>query len=123
MTHRVVIADDDEDVRLLLKVVLGHEPDFEVVGEAATPDEALELVRREQPRAIIIDQEFRGHSNGTDVAPMLRGSCPDMSIVMFSAYDGLRSELQGSDSVDAFVLKTDIMSLPTIVRSLMNGTS
>jgi DNA-binding NarL/FixJ family response regulator len=120
LTHRILIADDDDDVRLLLRVVLGHEGDFEIVGEAATPDTAVHMASTLQPHAIIIDHEFRGYSTGTEAAPQLRETCPDAAIVMFSAYDALRSELQDSDEVDAFVLKTDIMSLPATIRSLLD---
>lgn len=118
--HRVVIADDDEDVRLLLRVVLGHENDFDIVGEAATPDQAIALCKELQPAAVIIDHEFRGYSTGTAAAPAIREHCPNAIIVMFSAYDALRAELQDSDKVDAFVLKTDITSLPGVVRGLLS---
>jgi DNA-binding NarL/FixJ family response regulator len=119
VTNRILIADDDDDVRLLLRVVLGHEADFEIVGEAATPDDALALATQHQPHAIIIDHEFRGYATGAETAPLLRRECPETIIVMFSAYDALRSELQGSANVDAFVLKTDIMTLPATVRTLL----
>lgn len=119
MRHRIVIADDDDDVRLLLRVVLGHEKDFELVGEAATPDDAIALAEQHQPHAIVIDQEFRGYATGTETAPLLRERCPGMMIIMFSAYDALRIELQGSTIIDAFVLKTDITSLPATLRGLL----
>jgi DNA-binding NarL/FixJ family response regulator len=119
MTHRVVIADDDDDVRLLLRVVMGHENDFEIAGEAATPDDAIALCAEHQPAAIIIDHEFRGYITGTEAAPTIREHCPNTIIVMFSAYDALRAQLQDSDSVDAFVLKTDIATLPATVRALL----
>jgi DNA-binding NarL/FixJ family response regulator len=117
--HRLVIADDDEDVRLLLRVVLGHERDFKIVGEAATPHDAISMAAEHQPTAIIIDHEFRGYSTGTEAAPTIREQCPNTLIVMFSAYDALRSERKGSDFVDAFILKTDITALPAALRSLI----
>lgn len=119
MTHRIVIADDDEDVRLLLRVVLTHEKDFEIVGEAATPHGAIDVCSEQQPAAIVIDHEFRGYSSGTEAAPMIREQCPNTLIVMFSAYDALRSELQKTSAIDAFILKTDISVLPGALRALI----
>lgn len=121
MTYRVVIADDDEDVRLLLRVVLEHEQDFHIVAEAAKPDEAIEKCKTCQPDAIIIDHEFRGYSTGAEAAPLIREQCPNTAIVMFSAYDALRCELRGSKFIDAFVLKTDISALPAAVRTLLEN--
>ena len=119
MRHRIVIADDDDDVRLLLRVVLAHEKDFEIVGEAATPHDAIDICAQEQPVAIVIDHEFRGYASGTDAAPTIRERCPNTLIVMFSAYDALRSEMQKSKVIDAFILKTDISALPAALRSLI----
>lgn len=116
MTHSVLIADDDDDVRLLLRVVLGHEPDFDVIAEAATPDECVEKARKHNPAMIVIDHEFRGHATGIDTAPALRAACPNSLIILFSAYDTLRSELRDGTGIDGFVLKTDISRLPDALR-------
>ena len=119
MKWRVLIADDDDDVRLLLRVMLSREPEFEVVGEAATPDDALVLARELQPDAAVIDHEFRGHMTGLDLAPSLREAAPDMKVVMFSAHDWLRSQVRDSTATDAFVLKTDVHLLSGLLQTLL----
>jgi DNA-binding NarL/FixJ family response regulator len=53
--RRVVIADDHELARLGLRTMLTPEPDLEVVGEAATGREAIELSRRLQPDLVLMD--------------------------------------------------------------------
>lgn len=55
MTIRVVVADDQELVREGFAMVLDHEDDIEVVGEAATGVEAVEVAHDQQPDVILMD--------------------------------------------------------------------
>jgi DNA-binding NarL/FixJ family response regulator len=52
---RIVIADDHELARLGLRTMLQPEPDLEVVGEAATGREAVEVSRQLQPDLVLMD--------------------------------------------------------------------
>ena len=52
---KVVIADDQQLVRAGLRMILEHQPDIEVVGEASDGVEALELARRTQPQVLLMD--------------------------------------------------------------------
>jgi DNA-binding NarL/FixJ family response regulator len=52
---RVLIADDQQMVRAGLRMILEHEPDVEVVGEAGDGTEALELARRMRPDVVLMD--------------------------------------------------------------------
>jgi NarL family two-component system response regulator LiaR len=52
---RVIIADDHELARLGLRTMLAPEPDLEVVGEAATGREAVDLSHRLQPDLVLMD--------------------------------------------------------------------
>jgi DNA-binding NarL/FixJ family response regulator len=55
MTHRVALADDQPLVRSGMRVLLADTPDLEVVGEAATGLEAVQLVREVQPDVVVMD--------------------------------------------------------------------
>ena len=57
---RVVVADDEALVRSGLAVLLRHEPDFEVVGQAADGLAALELVRTLHPDVVLMDIRMPG---------------------------------------------------------------
>src|SRR3977135_4040281 len=52
---RILIADDHELARLGLRTMLTPEPDLEVVGEAGTGREAVELSRQLQPDLVLMD--------------------------------------------------------------------
>ena len=52
---RLLIADDEEDMRLLMRVVFSRDDRFEVVGEAVDGRDAVDLCARLQPDALILD--------------------------------------------------------------------
>ena len=52
---RIVLAEDQPMVRAGFRALLDAQPDFEVVGEAATGTEALEQIRLELPDVVIMD--------------------------------------------------------------------
>lgn len=57
---RVVLADDQPLVRSGLRLVMADHPDLEVVGEAATGAEAVQLVRGIGPDVVVMDIRMPG---------------------------------------------------------------
>jgi DNA-binding NarL/FixJ family response regulator len=55
VTVRVVLADDQELIRVGLRALLDNEPDMDLVGEAADGEEALRVVRDKHPDVVIMD--------------------------------------------------------------------
>ena len=55
MTVRVLLADDEQLVRAGFRLILGAEPDFEVVGEAGTGAEAVRLATKLDPDVVLMD--------------------------------------------------------------------
>ena len=63
---RIVIADDHPVVRAGLHAVLDVVDDIDVVGEAATPDEAVELAASLVPDLVLMDLRFGQERTGAD---------------------------------------------------------
>jgi two-component system LytT family response regulator len=55
MRLRVIVADDERPARAFLSALLGTEPDVELVGEAASGTEAVELIERVRPDLALLD--------------------------------------------------------------------
>lgn len=82
MDKRVVIADDESIIRLDLKEILEGDG-YLVVGEAATGDDALELIRTLEPDLALLDVKMPG-LDGIEVARAVKDS--DTQVVLLTAF-------------------------------------
>jgi CheY-like chemotaxis protein len=80
----VLIVDDSLEIRDLVTRLLVKD-EFEVVGGAATSQEALELAKEHQPTFILLDF-LMPQMNGGQLAPLLRDASPDTRIIAFSGF-------------------------------------
>jgi CheY-like chemotaxis protein len=80
---KVLIVDDDEEVRHVLRIMCEIEA-YDVIGEAKNGLEAIALALTEQPDFVILDY-LMPHLDGEGTAAMLRTIVPDARIVAFSA--------------------------------------
>ena len=102
---RVVIVDDQADIRLLLATRLGLEPDISVVGEASNGAEAIQRARETAPDAIVLDLQMPV-MDGFMAVPILRTINPATRILLFSGVEEPSDErLEGPAKPDAFVRK------------------
>ena len=82
---RVLLVDDDPDYRLLVRLALDAEPDFEVVGEARDGREAAALAASTRPSLILLDCSMP-RADAFDGLPELREACPDGRVILLSGY-------------------------------------
>jgi two-component system nitrate/nitrite response regulator NarL len=115
---RILVADDEEDVRLLLRLQLegrGH-----TITEAADGDEALEQCRLDPPDGVVLDL-LMPNRNGFEVIPVLRAEHPEVAIVAYTAVAGdfVRNEMKRMNV--PLVLKTaDITPLLAALRAAVD---
>lgn len=78
----VLLADDDERFRAVVRSVL-EDDDYDVVAEAATADDTLELARQHHPDVIVLDLVMPG-SDGLNTAYDLLEEEPERPVVVMS---------------------------------------
>jgi DNA-binding NarL/FixJ family response regulator len=82
---KLLLADDHQIVRQGLQALLGAQPDFEVVGEAADGPEAVRLTERLRPDVLILDLTMPG-LNGLEVAREVARRAPRTRVVILSMH-------------------------------------
>ena len=80
---RILLVDDHPVVREGLRMFLTSRPQFEVVGEAATPDEALALAQAHQPDVLLLDLDLNGAS-GLDLLPAILQITPAVRAIVLT---------------------------------------
>jgi DNA-binding NarL/FixJ family response regulator len=82
---RVLICDDNDMIRSLLRRVIETSAALQVVGEAADGHEAIAEATRLQPDLITLDIAMPNLS-GLDALPALRRAAPHARVVVFSGF-------------------------------------
>ena len=84
-TVGVLICDDNEAMRVLLRSVIGLRPALHVVGEAGDGDTVIVEAKRLQPDVIVLDLAMPRRT-GLDAIPELRKVAPGARIIVFSGF-------------------------------------
>ena len=79
---RVLIADDHEPTRVLLRTLIELEG-MEVVGEAEDGNAAVALALEREPDVVLLDVNMPG-LDGLGAAELIRGSCPQTLLLLHS---------------------------------------
>jgi CheY-like chemotaxis protein len=108
----ILIVDDDEGIRDVLRLLFEHEG-FRVVGQAADGLGAVALARSLRPSVAVIDQKMPRMTGGK-AAEMIRTLSPDTRIVAFSAWLTEKPEW-----ADAFLNKDRISEIAPLLGRLL----
>jgi len=84
MTIRILVADDHAVVRQGLRMFLGLDPEFEIVGEAGDGAEALALARQSRPDVVLMDL-LMPVMDGIEVTGIIRRELPDTEIIALTS--------------------------------------
>jgi DNA-binding NarL/FixJ family response regulator len=81
----VLLAEDHRLVREGFKSLLEHEPDIEVIGEAANGRQAAQLAKKLRPDVVVMDIAMPV-LNGMEATRQIRKDFPDMRVLFLSAH-------------------------------------
>ncbi|TPW77703.1 response regulator [Schumannella soli] len=84
---RVLIADDHPVVRAGLRALLSGAEGIEVVGEAATPAEAVQRAAELAPELVLMDLQFGADESGADATRRIRSVDAPPYVLVLTNYD------------------------------------
>ncbi|MEA2517163.1 MAG: hypothetical protein QOG16_1001 [Actinomycetota bacterium] len=107
---KIMIVDDDPDVRSILDTLMGMEG-YNVVGLAEDGTKAIQLALEAQPDVVILDY-MMPKIDGAEAALFIKAICPQARILAFSGVIHERPTW-----ADAFIEKGDIAEMGRIIAS------
>jgi DNA-binding NarL/FixJ family response regulator len=120
----VLLAEDHQLVRQGFRSLLEHEPDIEVVGEAANGRQAVQLTRKLRPAVVVMDIAMP-LLNGLEATRQIRKHLPGTKVLFLSAHsDDAYVEQVAVLGATGFLLKqTSSETLATAIREIQKGNS
>ena len=118
----VLLVDDHTVVREGLRTMLSGEADIDVVGEASTGEEALQMVAELEPNVVLMDIRMPGMS-GTEAARKVKSLRPTTAVIMVTMYDSEMYVIEAIRAGAAGYLTKDASRelLCHSVRAVMDG--
>lgn len=119
---RLLLVDDDEDIRFLLSCVLGDEPDFEV-AEASTGAEALDMLESADPFDLVILDVMLPKMSGAEVLAAMRQrpALRDIPVVFVTGNSDPETvaRLKAAGALDVIGKPPDLERLPARMRAIL----
>jgi two-component system, NarL family, invasion response regulator UvrY len=106
---KILIADDSQVVRRILREFLEDRRNIEICGEAANGFEAIQKAKRARPDLVLLDLAMP-QMNGAEAASVLKKLMPRVPIIVFTMYsENLGRSLASALGVDLVLSKPDGM--------------
>src|SRR5437868_4357421 len=120
---RVLIADDHPLMLAGIRRTLERSEYIEIVGEARSGPEVLDLVEGSRPQVVLLDLRMPGMS-GDECIEQIRTSWPDVKVVVLSALDDTQSIDAALDAgASAYVVKSVMPSdIASVIRQAASGS-
>lgn len=114
---RILLADDNADIRSYFHGIMDREPDFEVVGEASSGAECVRLALEKKPDIILMDIQMETETAGIDATRAIHETLPETKIIILTIHsdDEMLFQAYSSGAMD-YIVKTD--SIAKIVSSI-----
>jgi DNA-binding NarL/FixJ family response regulator len=86
MTISILLVDDQELLRMGFRMVLDAQPDFAVVGEAASGDQAVALVQGQAPDVVLMDVRMPG-TDGVEATRQIVATGSRSRVIILTTFD------------------------------------
>ncbi|MCI0453562.1 MAG: response regulator [Candidatus Dadabacteria bacterium] len=106
--HRILVVDDDQNVRLVYREML-NEAGYEVL-ESESGNETFEILNREPIDLVVLDIKLRSES-GLDVLQKITRQFPELPVILCSAYASYQDDYTSWLAESYIIKSTDLEEL------------
>jgi DNA-binding NarL/FixJ family response regulator len=119
---RILVVDDNADIRVLVTFVLSRDPTFVLVGEAENGESALAFVRQHRPDVVVMDL-LMPSVGGLEATRQIKHESPGTKVlVLTSLNDDQTISAAFVNGADFFLDKRDIATrLVPAIRAAMGS--
>ena len=118
---RVLIVDNEDLFRQMLRTQLSLSSEIEVVGEASSGQEAIGQAESLEPEVVLMDIELGSQPNGIEASKVIKSAAPTTGIVLLSMHNDkqfVESTIRESPSGWSYLLKKNLRDMSTVVRAI-----
>ncbi len=102
---RVLLVDDSEDLRMLLRLKLESWGGYDVVGEAEDGQVAVEMASQQQPDLVMLDLAMP-RMDGLQALPLIREAVEGVRVIVLSGFDqGMMARKATAAGADGYLEK------------------
>lgn len=123
MSIRILMADDNQDIRDYFGSILSHEADIDLLGTASSGAEAVRMALKLKPDIILLDIQMETRTAGISAAKQILQVLPATKIIILTILedDELLFQAYCAGVVD-YIIKTDSISeILTAIRNAQNN--
>lgn len=119
MIQRVLLVDDAEDLRDLVRLSMQRSEHLDVVGEAADGAAGVEQARLLQPDVVVLDLAMPV-MDGLQALPLIRAAVPDVRVIVLSGFNEatMAEEARRAGADHYFVKGRSLHDLVALTESL-----
>jgi DNA-binding NarL/FixJ family response regulator len=119
---RIIIADDHELVREVMRSILNSEPDLRIIDEAKDGQESIDLCHLQCPELVLMDVRMP-KMNGLEATQTIKEELPTTKVLIMSAYeDPFFVSAAVRAGADGYVRKLSLVQeLVDAIRGVLRG--
>jgi len=115
---KIIIAEDDPAMRLVLKQVLNEIPNVEIIGEAENGKQLIQMTKELKPDVIFVDVDMP-EVNGVEAARVIFEHNPRVAIIFVTAYDNYMQEAFQVYAFDYLIKPFDLERINQTVNRII----
>ncbi len=118
---RILIADDNPQVRTALRLCIRLHESWQVCGEAENGQDALELAKHLKPDVVLLDYAMP-NMNGLEAARLISLSVPQSVLILFTMFASTQLSALAQEAGVREVISKDVGGINALVQAIQKFT-